>query len=450
MTSLLEIKENLKSIYARFDIYILSGFKFLFSLLTLMLINGRIGFMYKLQNPALVLIAALLCSFLPVNVMVVICAAFALLNIYSLSLECAAVVMAVMVLMFLMYFRFTPKDSLVVLLLPVCHILKIPYIIPVCCGLIATPVSVVSCGCGTIIYYILEYVKDNSSVLGNIEADSTVSKFQYIVDNILSNREMVLMAAAFAVTVIVVYIIRRLPIENAWTIAIVTGIVVCDVIVLVGDIALGTEVSIIGVVIGSLVSLFLAIGVQFFVFSVDYTRTEQLQFEDDEYYYYVKAVPKMSVAAPEKKVKRIQAADRDSVSSTRRGPSEEKARAVVNSASRRNTYSSGEAVRTDRSSQGSRSSYSAGGSYRDGYPSSASSRNTNAGSRGTYPSSTQRNNASQGLRSSYGSSDRSFSVDRGRENDRYPSSRDRNTRSVNSSSESASTRRIPMSDRNRY
>ena len=40
-------------------------------------------------------------------------------------------------------------------------------------------------------------------------------------------------------------------------------------------------------------------------FSVDYSRTERVQFEDDEYYYYVKAVPKVVVATPEKTVKHI-------------------------------------------------------------------------------------------------------------------------------------------------
>ena len=45
--------------------------------------------------------------------------------------------------------------------------------------------------------------------------------------------------------------------------------------------------------------------VQFFRFNLDYSRTEKVQFEDDEYYYYVKAVPKMTVATPEKKVKKI-------------------------------------------------------------------------------------------------------------------------------------------------
>ena len=36
-----------------------------------------------------------------------------------------------------------------------------------------------------------------------------------------------------------------------------------------------------------------------------------MQFEDDEYYYYVRAVPKMSVAAPNKRVKRFNTVDRD-------------------------------------------------------------------------------------------------------------------------------------------
>ena len=44
---------------------------------------------------------------------------------------------------------------------------------------------------------------------------------------------------------------------------------------------------------------------EFLFFAVDYSRTESVQYEDDEYYYYVKAVPKIVVAAPEKTVKRI-------------------------------------------------------------------------------------------------------------------------------------------------
>ena len=37
--------------------------------------------------------------------------------------------------------------------------------------------------------------------------------------------------------------------------------------------------------------------------NLDYARTENVQFEDDEYYYYVKAVPKKMIAKEEKVVK---------------------------------------------------------------------------------------------------------------------------------------------------
>lgn len=34
--------------------------------------------------------------------------------------------------------------------------------------------------------------------------------------------------------------------------------------------------------------------IEFLCFNLDYSRTEKVQFEDDEYYYYVKAVPKVN------------------------------------------------------------------------------------------------------------------------------------------------------------
>ena len=39
--------------------------------------------------------------------------------------------------------------------------------------------------------------------------------------------------------------------------------------------------------------------------TLDYTGAVSLQFEDDEYYYYVKAVPKLKVAIKERQITRI-------------------------------------------------------------------------------------------------------------------------------------------------
>ena len=74
---------------------------------------------------------------------------------------------------------------------------------------------------------------------------------------------------------------------------------------LTGGLIMQVRISLLDLVIGTAVSVLIALLVEFFVFSVDYSRTEYAQFEDDEYYYYVKAVPKMSIAIPDKKVKKI-------------------------------------------------------------------------------------------------------------------------------------------------
>src|SRR5699024_10601498 len=40
-------------------------------------------------------------------------------------------------------------------------------------------------------------------------------------------------------------------------------------------------------------------------FGGDYTRTERLEYEDDDYYYFVKAVPTALVTTSERKIKKI-------------------------------------------------------------------------------------------------------------------------------------------------
>ncbi len=305
MTTLLELKEQLIKFYAKYEVYILPVLKFLTALFVLIIINGNIGYMSRLKNPAIVMIAALICSFLPMNMIIVFAAAYVVLHMYALSLECAIVVLVVFILMFVLYFRFSPKDSLAVLLTPVCFALKIPYTMPLAMGFVGGPMSVVSVACGTVVYYILKYVKDNATQLGNMESDSATTNFKYVVDNIINNKEMFLMSIAFAATIILVYMIKRLSINHAWKIALGVGAVVDILIIFIGDLSLDINANLGATILGTIAAVLLIVVLQFFVFNVDYSRTEYVQFEDDEYYYYVKAIPKISVATPSVKVKRI-------------------------------------------------------------------------------------------------------------------------------------------------
>jgi len=183
--------------------------------------------------------------------------------------------------------------------------MNIPYVIPVALGLLCTPVSAVSAACGTAVYYLLGYVTGSATTLATMEAEETTVKFRFIIDGVLDNRAMAVTVAAFTVTIFFIYLIWRLPLDYSWTIAIVAGSLVNVMALLVGDLMFDTNVSISGVIVGTVVAALIGVVIQFFNFHVDYSRTEKVQFEDDEYYYYVKAVPKVTVAAPERKVKKI-------------------------------------------------------------------------------------------------------------------------------------------------
>lgn len=305
MTNLLVFREQLKKFYSKYELYITPLCKFLLALISLLVINSRIGYMSTLKNAAVVLILALLCSFLPINLTIVIAAAVTLAHLYAFSVECAIVALAVFLLLFILYFRFSPKDTLAVLLTPICFVLKIPYVMPIAVGLIGTPASSVAVASGVIVYYMLAGMNESASVLNTFDADGMVDKFRYCIDTLMGNRAMMVAIVAFAATVLVVWFIRRLSIDHAWTIAMITGALLNILILLFGDLMYSTDISIIGLILGSIVSVLLVKVLQFFVFNVDYSRTEMVQFEDDEYYYYVKAVPKNTVATPEKRVKTI-------------------------------------------------------------------------------------------------------------------------------------------------
>ena len=314
------MKERIKLIYSKYDAFIVPIMKFLLAFITFSTLNGRMGYMTRISDMKIVLIAALACSFLPVGLMVLIAAVFSLMHMYALSMEVALVGLCMYLVMYLLFFRFSPKDSLVVVLTPLLFSLKIPYVVPIAVGLLCGPSSLVSVGCGIAVFYLLQTVIDSAPNIRTMGDNEILDKIRMMVESILGNKAMLVMIAAFVITVLVVYLIRRMSVDYSWTIAMVAGAMINVVLLLIGDLLYDVNLSVGSVLIGSLLALVVAKVVEFFRFCVDYSRTEKVQFEDDEYYYYVKAVPKMTVSVPTKTVKKINSQrDRTTVGAETRG-----------------------------------------------------------------------------------------------------------------------------------
>lgn len=306
MSTLLEMRENLRNFYSKYEVYITPVLKFVLAMLAFTMINHSVGYNTRFTHIIIVLMLALMCSFLPTNFIVLVAAGITMLHMYELSLEALLVVGSIFLILFLLYFRFSPKDALVVILLPLCFVLKVPYVIPIAAALIGSLTSVVSVSCGVVVYYLLSDVRANATTISSMDgSDEMIARFRLLVDSVMTDKQMMVTIMVFAMTTILVYLIRKLRVDYAWTIAICIGCVVCAVAMLMGMLRFNADMSTVGIVIGTIVSGLLCMVLKFFLFNVDYSRTEYVQFEDDEYYYYVKAIPKNNVTKANKKVKKI-------------------------------------------------------------------------------------------------------------------------------------------------
>lgn len=305
MSTLLVWKEQLQKIYAKYSTYIMKVLQFILGLCVFGLINSNIGFMKAASSILCTIGLSVVCAFLPLVVMVIAATVLVLLHFYTLSMPIALVSLVIFLIMYIFYFRFTPKKAWLVLLTPVAFALKVPLVIPVAFGLLGSPIWVLPAAFGTIAYYMIHFVKISSAAYKGGDAKNLVEGLMAFTKQSLNNKEMWVMVLAVSIGLLIVYAIRTRSFNHAWKIASALGAVASIIVGAAGNIAMNVHLSY-GILAGSGVAA-IAVGLvlEFLFFSVNYARTERMQFEDDEYYYYVKAVPKIGVSAPEMSVKHI-------------------------------------------------------------------------------------------------------------------------------------------------
>lgn len=312
MTALFEAKDRIVRFYGRHETIMNGLVKFVLALAAFGIINLQLGYMSRLANIPVTLVLAVVSALLPVNAIVLLASVLVVAHLYALSLEVCAVGAAILLVMLLLYFRFTPKTGYNTVVTAVLFRLRIPYVMPVTVGLLENPVSMLSVISGTVVYYFLAGVKENEALLGaGAGDDGSVSVITVALKQLFANREMFLVLATFVIMMLVIYIIRRQSIDHAWTIAFIAGILTETVILLSGYLIMGMTDRILWLIIGNVITVPIAFLLQLLFFNLDYSRIERVQFEDDEYYYYVKAVPKICLTEKEKQITTISGRDRD-------------------------------------------------------------------------------------------------------------------------------------------
>lgn len=305
MDKIYEIKQHLVQYYAKYSRWIDAGIRFVLAILTFTFIASHIGFKATLTNPIITVVLSLVCALLPMVMTVVFAAAMVLVQFLTLAPGIAAVSALLLFIMFAMYFRFSPAKAHILLLTPIAFVAQVPVAIPVVFGLLGGPACAVPITFGVIVYYMLAHVKAYATVMGTFVENGIVTQITTFTQQLFSNKEMWIYIASFIACLLIVYFIRRLAIDHAWEIASVAGVLIHIIIMSFAHVVLNLTIEYLPLVLESLLTIVIALIVKIIFFSVDYSRAEHLQFEDEEYYYYVKAIPKVAVKVQEKTVKKI-------------------------------------------------------------------------------------------------------------------------------------------------
>lgn len=304
MTAIYEFKQKLKNIYGEYEIYLLPVVKFAVALVYFMWINESMGYMNQVNNIFVVLILALICSILPPAVTVVLGFALMLIHCYALGIDVAAFFLVLILVMAIFLLRFSASQNIVLALTPLSFSFNVPVLLPLGSGLLGSGLAAIPAGCGVIVYYFIRFLYGNTQALANTEIEIT-ERLKILCDGLVMNWPMWITLVAFVVVTLLVNLVSSCSFDYSWRVAIVAGGVAYVLVVLAGGFLFDVTVSMTPLITYSVISVVIAVILEFFVFGGDYSRTERLQFEDDEYYYYVKAVPKATVATSERSIKKI-------------------------------------------------------------------------------------------------------------------------------------------------
>lgn len=315
MSTLLEIKELLKSIFIKFERIIVPVAKFFLALFILSQLSGFLnnfdvtGKLGILDRSIVRMGLAAIVAFVPATWFVMLLIVNICARMFFVSLEGTIIVFIILIVLYLMFVRLFPKQALLVILVPLLMKLNLIYILPIFVGLVAGPAAVIPVGVGIVVYFLSAYLPGLLEIKAADLTDipvALIDMYRYTMNAATAEKGMMLMIAVFAAVIVATYFVSQIEYDYIHYIAIGVGGLVNIFGFIIGNIILGAGVGIGGVFVGTIFAVIVVGIMQFFRFSLDYQKAEKQQFEDDDYYYYVKAIPKIKIARSKKEVKTIE------------------------------------------------------------------------------------------------------------------------------------------------
>ena len=307
MKQIFNIKNKIEDYYLKHTTITNCLVRFFLSLASLLVLRINLGFNSILSSILFTVFFSAVCAFIPVKITLIALVAYVVVQVFSMSAGLGIISCFLFVAMYLIYFRFNEKLGYVLILIPLLCMIRLPILIPLILAVTAPFLSVVSVMIGLISYYFLHYMHINTAVFQGMADSGEISKMSVLLTGVFTYKEMLFSIACVVILFFAVYYLKKINVNQSNAMAISMGSGIYVILMIISSLFLGTITysKLIWIVAGAAISCVLAILISAAILPLDYNRTELLEFEDEEYKYYVRAVPKAAITKESIKVKRI-------------------------------------------------------------------------------------------------------------------------------------------------
>lgn len=298
MKALSQIGNQLRAFYGRYSTAIDMAGKFVLALVSFFWVRSTLGFNSVLSNPFVLLILAVLCMLFPLTAVPVLTMVLVIGQAFTLGIDAGAVTLGILLILLILFLRFIPEDALEVSLVPMTMFFGFVPLVPICAGIRRKVSAVFSIVSGVVVYYLMATLSREAENLQKLKLSQYAKRLQLLIGGTFSPTMIVNLIALIAVFT-VAYTLRRMTFNYSMVAAVPVAGLVYLMFVVFGGLVPGTRFSIGASFIGTIGSVIAAYIFLALLRPLDYTKSERLEFEDDDYYYYVKAIPKASATAEE-------------------------------------------------------------------------------------------------------------------------------------------------------
>ncbi|WP_054741635.1 hypothetical protein [Cellulosilyticum ruminicola] len=308
LENLLMIRQNVIKMYKQYDYIAGPILKFIMIYIIINMFISKISYEGAFTNPVLVLFISLIGVVL--NDKGILLGTVVLVPLYVLTLNpiLAAILFIFLIVIYILFMRLFPKESLLIIVTLVAFSVHMENLIPIVVALLGGYVGLIGILLGVFIWFLIPNLAE-AVVITGVGKDALVEAAKNLttikLDTVILDQKMLCVMIIFFVVFNTVYFIRRLAVDYAPYIAIGMGAIMNMIGFSLAILFLKIDISLSIMLITTVEYALITIVIEFFSKVLDYERSEILNFEDDENYYYVKVVPKIYLTTTKRKVKRV-------------------------------------------------------------------------------------------------------------------------------------------------